>query len=259
MRTRDRRDGPTWDFTDQVVLVTGAAHGLGREHATRLTHVGARVVLTDIDGARVREVAEELGDLAWGVALDVRDEQAVESAVTRVVDRWGGLDAVVNNAGSTAPHSGSEAARFREVVNLNLIGTAVVCLAARPHLVRRGGGRIVNTASNTVLRHTGDVAPAYVAAKAGVVGLTHSLALELGAQGVRVNAVAPGLVDHEDFSRKMDRERIEAMVRVASAGQCLPRPGRPADVTEAVLFLLSGSSDWISGQVLVVDGGWSFA
>jgi NAD(P)-dependent dehydrogenase (short-subunit alcohol dehydrogenase family) len=243
----------------RVALVTGAAHGLGREHARRLAAQGARVAVVDIDGPAAEAVAAELPG-ALAVAADITRSGPVESAVAATVARLGGLDIVVNNAGGARGYvdGGSPERAFRETLDLNLTGTWLVCAAAVPRLRARGGGRIVNTTSNTALRPPGDVPLAYVAAKAGVIGLTRALARELGPHGITVNAIAPGLTPHDGVRARIPAGELGAMTARAVAEQCVPRPATPADISAALLYLVSEAASFVTGQVLAVDGGWTF-
>jgi NAD(P)-dependent dehydrogenase (short-subunit alcohol dehydrogenase family) len=245
----------------QVAIVTGAAHGLGREHAEVLAAHGATVVLADVDADGARAAADRISG-ARAAELDVTDEDAVQELVDDVARTHGRIDVLVNNAGGSRGYVDEESSptqRFRAVLELNLVSSWLLAITVAPVMAAGGGGRIVNTTSNTVFRHTADVAVSYIAAKAGVVGLTRALARELGPRNVTVNAVAPGFTPHDDLRRKLPDDLFAVMSETTLAQQCLPRLGTPADIAGAVLLLVGPGGAFITGQVLVVDGGWTFA
>lgn len=247
------------DLAGQVALVTGAARGLGLSHARRLAAAGATVYLSDRLADEVAAAAERLPG-ARGVRLDVTDDREVRDVVARVADEQGRLDILVNNAGGVTGFVGPDAdpvAAFRQVIDLNLSGTYAVCAAAAELMRDAGGGRIVITSSSTARRHA-HVATSYVAAKAGLIALTSALARDWGADGIRVNAVAPGFIAHDGLLAKFPPERVDEMADSWVAGQALPRRGTPEDISDAVLYLVCPQSSFVTGQVLFVDGGWTF-
>jgi len=250
----------TRPLVNQVAVVTGAARGLGREHARTLSQAGAAVVLVDVRRTELERAAEQL-PRAIAVTADVTQRDDVDEVVTRALDGFGGIDILVNNAGGTV-RSGDgvdDEEGWRKTVDLNLTATWRMCRAVSAYMRERGGGRIVNTASNTVFRPPGDVAASYIAAKAGVIGLTRALAREWGPWNITVNAVAPGLTLHEGLQLHRRASELEAMSARAIGEQCLPRASTPADISGAVLFLVSPDGRFVTGQVLTVDGGWTFA
>ena len=231
-----------------TALVTGAAKGIGRAIVTRLAQDGYRVVAVD----RLEEVddmAAELqaqGDDVVAETLDIRDR----TALAAVLGREAQLDVIVNNAAITSTHRFEDLSEdlFREAFDINTVGTFVVSQEGVRRM--RNGGRIVNIASRSFagapqMAH-------YAASKAAVVGLTRSMAIDLSPRDIRVNAIAPGVVD-TDMLHYMSEERQQAMLGL----QLLGRIGQPEDIARAVSFLASPENTYITGQILIVDGGRS--
>ena len=237
----------------KLALVTGAAAGLGAAMARRLAADGFALLLFDVDGAAVRKTAAALPN-ATGLAVDVTDEAAVEAAL----DKAGAVpDAVVNNAGIVrfGPLLEHSAADFRRVLDVNLVGTFIVAKAAGRRMAKRGGGAIVNVTSLNAVAPSPD-AGAYPASKAAVAALTQHLALVLGPSGVRVNAVGPGFID-----AGMSQPIYADPAARATRGKAVPlgRLGTESDVAEAVAFLVSDRSAYVTGQHILIDGGVSFS
>jgi len=238
-----------------VVVVTGGAHGLGREYSGAFARAGSRVVVADRDGAAARRTAGELGAAALAVEVDVADERRVGRMAEQVRERFGGADVLVNNAAvyatvpvRRAPLEELTLEEWDQVMSVNLRGMFLCTRALVPAMRSRGGGRIVNIASGTLFNGTG--ALHYATSKAGVIGFTRNLARELGPHGITVNTLAPGATVTETTA-DVDRARHE---RDASV-RAIPRVGVPADLVGAVLFLASPDAAFITGQTLVVDGG----
>jgi len=240
----------------QVALVTGAASGMGRATAHLFADEGARVGVADRDSEGARRVADEIsesGGEALALSLDVASAPSVEAAIAQLVDGFGRLDILVNNAGVSIPAPiGKEA--FDEAWDLtlavNLTGHARTVRAALPHLLASGAGRVVNIASTEGLGASAGV-PAYTASKHGVIGLTRSLAVELGSQGITINCVCPGPINTgmtalipDDAKRKFARRRVP-----------LRRYGDPEEVAHCILSLCLPAASYANGAVLVVDGG----
>jgi NAD(P)-dependent dehydrogenase (short-subunit alcohol dehydrogenase family) len=242
----------------RVVIVTGASSGLGEQLARALGTAGAIPVLVARREDRLARLREQLPG-ADAVTCDVTDPADRERMVETVVDRHGRLDGLVNNAGAgaTGPALKSSTEAFARVLDLNLTAPfALSCLAATRMRAGGGGGSIVNVASVMGLRSIGEIPDAaYVASKAGVIGLTRELASQWGRHGIRVNAVAPGFFASEMTAELGDDP--EAFPEFLLARTPLRRGGRAGELDEAVLFLLGAGSSFVTGHVLSVDGGMS--
>jgi NAD(P)-dependent dehydrogenase (short-subunit alcohol dehydrogenase family) len=232
-------------------MVTGGGSGIGRGTCQRFAAEGARVAVLDVDAAAAQAVASEIDGVSFGV--DVRDADAVRTAVDEAARRLGGLDVAFNNAGtgSMSRLHEYEPEEFRRVVDVNLLGVWHGMRAALPHLLSAGGGSIVNTASISGVRPSPGEGP-YAAAKAAVAALTQSAALEYGPQGIRVNAVAPGAIRSAMTTPLLGLGDWEQ--RWADRTP-LGRVGEPTDIADVVVFLCSDMARYVTGQVLVVDGG----
>ena len=251
------------DLAGRVAFVTGAAGGIGRAIVERLSANGAAVVVADINAEGAEAVAATLPN-AIAAIVDIRDEAAIERAVDRTVQRFGRLDILVNNAGvNTLAHRVNIDAfpteEWHRIVGIDLDGLFLMSRAAlKPMLAAGRGGRIVNIGSVVGLAAMRLQSP-FVAAKAGIIHLTRSMALELGPQGVLTNAVAPGSVMTEGTKKLFYGENGKFHDKAASFMRHVPmaRPGTPEEIAEAVLFLASPASAYVNGQILTVDGGWT--
>jgi NAD(P)-dependent dehydrogenase (short-subunit alcohol dehydrogenase family) len=236
---------------DRVAIITGGAQGIGRAIADKFAEEGARIVIGDINGEGAAAVAAAL-PRAIGLTVDVSDPAGVEAMVKATVDQFGGLDILVNNA-AIVPFTAWDDIDFvewRRIMSVNLDGVFLACRAASDEMRKKSYGRIVNIASNSLVAGTPNMA-AYVAAKGGVFGFTRALATELGKYGITVNSVAPGLTETEGVMAGPHAQAFDFVQML----QAIPRHGVAADIAPAVAFLASEEAAWVTGSMLVVDGG----
>ncbi len=239
------------DLTGRTALVTGSTRGIGRAIAETLAAAGARVAVVGRDATKAAEAAAAIGSGAQGFAADVGDPASITALVEAVERAFGQIDILVNNAGLTRDNI---LFRIKDedwdtVLDANLRGAFIAIRIASRGMIKRRWGRIINIAS--IVGITGNKGQAnYAASKAGLIGLTKSVAKELGSRNVLVNAVAPGFVE-TDMTAAMTPE-----ARAALSGQIpLDRLGTPQDIAGVVTFLASDYASYITGQTLVVDGG----
>jgi 3-oxoacyl-[acyl-carrier protein] reductase len=254
------------ELEGQVAVVTGGAHGIGRAIVQTLAENGARVVIVDQDAAGAEQAAREVieaGGACLALAGDVTEPDQMERVARQVAERLGGVRILVNNAGintrrDRVPVHEYDLDDWQRILEVDLSGVFVTSRALIPAMLQGQGGRIVNISSVAGLVPL-RLQSAYVAAKAGVVNLTRSMALELGPQGILVNAVAPGSTLTRGTEALFYGPDGTYNEKAASLLAHIPlgRPGTPAEIANAVLFLVAPESSYVNGAVLVVDGGWS--
>jgi NAD(P)-dependent dehydrogenase (short-subunit alcohol dehydrogenase family) len=245
------------DLQDQNALVTGAAQGIGRGIALQLARAGCRVVIADRDLPRAQATADEMQEVGHEVIallLDVTDATSVGECVQAAIARFGRIDILVNNAGIHCEKIGeaSTVEQFTQCLDVNLLGVWRVTQALVPHFKAHGTGRIVNVASINGRKPWADT-PGYSASKAAVINLTQSLAMQLGAANINVNAVCPGGI-MTAMADVLARDR-NALEREIIQSRILKRPLLPEDIGDAVVFFASAQARSITGQALNVDGG----
>ena len=248
----------TFDFTGQTAVVTGAASGIGAAIARDLGRFGAHVVLSDIDAAGMEAVAaaiRDAGGKASTCAADTSDAGQMSALIDHARAQDGRFTMMVNNAGiggPSAPTGDYPVDGWQKVIDVNLTGVFLGCRFAIPAIEAAGGGAVVNVAS--ILGSVGFAnAPAYVAAKHGVVGLTKAAGAEYGARGVRVNAIGPGFIDTPLLSANLPPEALEGIAQMHP----VKRLGTSAEVSALTCFLLSDAASFITGSYHLVDGGYT--
>lgn len=242
-------------FEDKTVVVTGGARGIGRECAERFASKDANVVIADIEDAT--ELSESLDAPSIAVEVDVSDAAQVEALAETAVDEFGGVDVLFNNAAIYSPlvpkrdrgYDEIPVEEWEQVISVNTTGTYICCREIVPHMEDQGSGSVINVSSGVAFSGTVGY-PHYVASKGAIPALTRSLAAEVGDSGVRVNAIAPGLILSE-ASQQLPEEYVDDIV----AAQCLDRRGLPDDVVNVIEFLASEKSSFVSGSTIHVDGG----
>lgn len=248
------------DLKNKVALITGARQGMGRSHALMLAKQGVKVVVTDINQADCQKVVEEIKNLkgeAIAFKLDVSNKAEVDSVIKEVVKKFERLDILVNNAGicQFKPFLELSEADWDKTIDVNLKGEFLCAQAAARIMKEQKMGTIINIAS-VAMGQQGIGIPSivhYCASKGGIAAMTEALAVELASFNIRVNAIAPGMIETPMINTvKSDPRKLEAMLQRVP----LRRVGRPEEISELVVFLASDSSSYMTGVVVVVDGGW---
>ncbi|MCG7624269.1 L-iditol 2-dehydrogenase [Epibacterium sp. Ofav1-8] len=244
-------------------LITGAARGIGRAFAEAYLREGAEVAIADIDTARARETAAELGDKAVAVELDVTRQESIDACIARTTEALGRIDILVNNAAifTAAPLIEITRADFARTFDINVSGTLFMMKAVAKHMIARGGGgKIINMASQAGRRGEPLVA-VYCASKAAIISLTQSAGLNLIQHGINVNAIAPGVVDGEHwdgvdaFFAKYENKAPGQKKQEVGAAVPFGRMGTADDLTGMAIFLASQDADYVVAQTYNVDGG----
>jgi NAD(P)-dependent dehydrogenase (short-subunit alcohol dehydrogenase family) len=244
-------------FTDKVVLITGAASGIGRATSLAFAAEGARVAILDRSADTLEAVHASLkdaGGVVLTIACDVSSPDQVEGAVKQVVDRFGRLDIAFNNAGvenKAAPVHEIDLAEWDRILGINLRGTFICMKHELAQMVKQGGGVVVNTSSGAGIRGV-EGGAAYAASKHAIIGLTRSAALDYAKHNIRVNAVLPGNIETPMMDRFTGGD-IQKAIDLEPVG----RLGKPEEIAEAVLWMASDLGGFVTGAATVIDGGWS--
>lgn len=245
----------------KVVIVTGAGGGIGRESCRVLAAAGAKLVVSDISegaGQRTVDLVRSDGHEALFIACDVSDEASVKSLVEQTMQAHGRLDGAFNNAAleqSGKPLAELELAQWERVMRVDLTGVFLCMKHQIPAMLAHGGGSIVNTSSgvaHAAIPNAGE----YVAAKAGVLGLTRAAAMDYGAHGIRVNAILPGIIRTPMIARLSEDPRFSAMFERARERHIMRRFGQPAEIGEVAKWLLSEAASFVQGAAIAADGGY---
>ncbi|MCE4061031.1 SDR family oxidoreductase [Pandoraea sputorum] len=248
-------------FSSKIAIVTGGGSGIGKEVAARLVAAGAKVVIGGRDEAKLKSAAAQIDASGANVrylAGDIARPETAQALVDLATSAFGGVDILVNNAGVFRPKAflSLTEADYDGFLDIILKGKFFMAQAAAKAMSVRGGGAIVQTGSLWALQAIGATpSSAYSAANAGVHALTRNLAIELAPLSIRINTVAPGVVETPVYNTFMSDDEVKATLPAFNAFHPLGRNGQPRDVAEAILFLASDAASWITGTVLPVDGG----
>ena len=245
-------------FSGNIAIVTGASTGVGEAIAQELYNCGLTVIVTARDSAAIEATARNMdssGRRVFPLVADVKDHTSVENLIDYVMERWGRIDYLVNNAGITGPHGVSicdyDVADWQEVIQTDLSGVFYGMKYAIPAMLKTGGGAVVNLSAVNGMVGIAGIAP-YTCAKHGVVGLTQSVALEFAEKGVRINAIAPGYVDTPRM-----KELPENVRRIMAESHPMKRMAKPEEVGKLAAFLLSDDASFMTGGCYTIDGGYT--
>ena len=245
-------------LNEKVAIVTGAGRGIGRGIVEKLAALGARVVISDIDEGSAQETARDIGSQAVGLRVDVTSKASVEAMVQEVMDHFGRVDVLVNNAGwdKVGPFLESDESDWEKIIEINLYGMLHCCKAVLPVMVAQGSGKVVNIGSDAGrVGSSGEAV--YSATKGGVIAFTKTLAREMARYKINVNCVCPGPADTPLFTELgQDQPRLREALEKAIPWR---RLARPEDIANAVAFLVSDEAEYITGQALSVSGGLTMA
>lgn len=247
-------------LTDKTAFITGAGSGLGRAAARRFANEEASVVAADIDYNSAQETVDEIDGEATAYELDVREFEAFQEAINVTVDEYG-IDILLNNAGimhDPIPMEQLDREELDQLIDVNIKGVWNGCAAALPHFKKQNSGTIVNTASLAGIIGSPQFS-GYSLTKGAVVNVTRAIAAEVGPDGIRVNAVCPGITETSMPKGERSDEEWEELASQMAKKYPLRRLGQPEDIASAMLFLASDEADWITGEALVIDGGFSCA
>jgi 3-oxoacyl-[acyl-carrier protein] reductase len=245
---------------DKVAIITGASRGLGKAFAVRFAEEGAKLLLTTTNLARARDTVkavEAKGGKAAVIEADISDEKAAQKIADKVIQQYGKVDILVNNAAiwgglDITPWDAWKVEDWERIYRVNVIGTWLVCKAVAPLMAKAGKGKIINIASNIAQVPAAQVFLAYACTKGAMYTYTHALSRALGPSNINVNAIAPGYTATEASLGQRDNV---GTTKLATSEQAFRRPEQPDDLLGAAVFLASSDSDFMTGQVLYIDGG----
>lgn len=239
----------------KTIVITGAGQGIGRQYAHAFAKAGARVAIVDLNAAAAQSVADEIGDAAFAVSTDVSDKASVDVMVQSVLDHFGSIDVLINNAAifstlKMKPFEQITPEEFDTVMGVNARGVFLCCQAVAAPMRAQGKGKIINISSSVVVTGRANYAH-YIASKGAVIGMTRALATELGPDNINVNAISPhGIVTEVPRETVRDDQWADII-----AAQALKRKGSAEDMIGSVMFLASDASDYMTGQTLNLDAG----